>query len=91
MVIVFVSATLEKNIKTKKLQKNEKTKTRKRVLYCDVRAVSHSCDVFMKNVNLSGENLGVGGWEGSAVEEKVQKGAKTTTIMIMLMVVDQTV
>ena len=26
--------------------KRQKTKTKKRVYYCDVRAVSHSCDVF---------------------------------------------
>ena len=32
--------------KDKKLER-QKTKTKKRVWYCDVRAVSHSCDVFM--------------------------------------------
>ena len=30
----------------KKKDQRQKTKTKKRVLYCDVRAVSHSCDVF---------------------------------------------
>ena len=29
-----------------KRQKGKKTKNKKRILYCDVRAVSHSCDVF---------------------------------------------
>ena len=35
-------------IKTKRQKKAErqKTKTKKRIQYCDVRAVSHSCDVF---------------------------------------------
>ena len=57
LVTGWVSATLEfwhkewllrletKRQKNKKT-KRQKTKTKKRVQYCDVRAVSHSCDVF---------------------------------------------
>ena len=32
--------------KKDKEDQRQKTKTKKRVLYCDIRAVSHSCDVF---------------------------------------------
>ena len=32
--------------KTKKATKDKKVKTKNKVYYCDVRAVSHSCDVF---------------------------------------------
>ena len=31
-----------------KRPKDKKTKNKKRVLYCDVRAVSHYCDVFLQ-------------------------------------------
>ena len=42
----------DKNTKRQKGKKDKKgkrqnTKIQKRVQYCDVRAVSHSCDVFM--------------------------------------------
>ena len=36
----------DKNTKKRRRQKDKKTKTKKRIWYCDVRAVSHSCDVF---------------------------------------------
>ena len=44
---------IDKKIKTQKEKKNEKMKRqkykeKKRVLYCDVRTVSHSCNVFLR-------------------------------------------
>ena len=36
---------------TDKKTKGQRTQTKKRVQYCDVRAVSHSCDVFCKILN----------------------------------------
>ena len=36
-----------KTQKKRRRQKDKKTKTKKRIWYCDVRAVSHSCDVFV--------------------------------------------
>ena len=38
-----------KPITKRQKDQRQKTKTKKRVLYCDVRAVSHSCDVFYCN------------------------------------------
>ena len=37
---------ITKTTKTRKTRKTRKTNTKKRVRYRDVRAVSHSCDVF---------------------------------------------
>ena len=37
----------DKKTKKTKRQKDKKTKNKKRVYYCDVRAVSHSCDVYI--------------------------------------------
>ena len=47
---------IQKDIKTER-QRDKNTKSKKRVLYCDVRAVSHSCDVFFNFVLFS---FGVG-------------------------------
>ena len=43
----------EKERKKDKKDQRQKTKTKKRVLYCEIRAVLHSCDVFceLHNVN----------------------------------------
>ena len=43
--------TNNKRQKDKKT-KRQKTKTKKRVQYCDVRAVSHSCDVFFTDLSM---------------------------------------
>merc|ERR1711874_403963 len=43
----FLAKKKKKKKKKKKTKKTKKTKRQKRVQYRDVRAVSHSCDVFL--------------------------------------------
>ena len=41
----------------KTMTKRQKTDAKKRLLYCDVRAVSHSCDVFYSSIDPVGHNI----------------------------------
>ena len=57
-----------------KRQKDKKTKNKKRVLYCDVRAVSHSCDVY--------HNISNGNTPPSKRKKEKKEGGKFVFIII---------
>ena len=60
---------MTKKQKDKKIKLQKDKKTKKKVLYCDVKAVSHSCDVFchcwtqdLFRLNVLKEISGQGPW-----------------------------